>query len=230
MPTTDEPLSSWIATAAREMQGQAGAQATLEAAVRLATDNIAGAESVGVSIVSGRTVATPAWVGQMALDCDRLQYELDEGPCLGAIARHGTVISPSVAYDDRWPRWGPRVAEEAGVASVLAVWLFTDRDSLGALNMYSSVKDAFTSHDREEALALAAHVSIALSAVRESDSLHEGLDSRSVIGQAMGIVMERYGLTSAVAFALLTRLSSSGEVKLRDLAQEVVTSRKLPGE
>lgn len=228
MPTSEDPLAVWLADASREMEGQDGERATLAAAVRLAVGNIDGAESASVSIVSGRKIVTPAWEGDVSLESDRLQYELNEGPCLDSIAEHHAVHSPSLAYDQRWPSWGPRVVEEQGAHSVLSVRLFTDGQAYGALNMYSKHKDAFSDQDQEEATALAAHVAIALAAVRESDSLLAGLDSRSVIGQAMGVVMERFDLTPPVALALLSRISAGTQTKVRDVARQIVATRTVP--
>lgn len=166
--------------------------------------------------------------GELARECDRLQYLLGEGPCLDSIAERHAVRSPSLAYDERWPVWGPRVADDPGAHSVLSVRLFTDGHAFGALNMYSPAKDAFSDQDQEEATALAAHIAIALAAVRQSDSLLAGLDSRSVIGQAMGIIMERFDLAPPVALSLLGRIASSTQTKVRDVAREIVTTRSVP--
>lgn len=228
MPTSEEPLATWLASASREMEGEDGTQRTLEASVRLAVRNIDGAEAAGVTmVVRGRVEAT-AQQGPLAIACDRLEHELREGPCCAAIAEGADLYSPSVADDARWLRFGPRASSELGVGSALSMLLRTDGSWEGALTMWSSTKDAFSVQDRVEATALAAHVAIALSSVRRSDLLRGGLDSRSVVGQAMGIVMERYDITAPVAFALLTRLSSTHEIKLRQLAHQIVETRELP--
>jgi hypothetical protein len=144
---------------------------------------------------------------------DRLQYETGEGPCLDAIWTEETVYNPSLGYDRRWPRWGPRVVGETGAHSVLAFRLFTDRHTVGALNLCSRVHDAFDDTDRREGHALAAHIAIAVASVQQIDSLTDVLDPRSVIGQATGILMERYQLDQPRAFAVLARVSSTEERK-----------------
>lgn len=222
-------LNQRMAAAARELEKQFDAQHTMQAAVDLAVENVSGCEAAGISMVSkGGVIATPASTGPMVAIGDRLQYETGEGPCLDAIWNQETVYSPSLAYDARWPVWGPRVVEETGAHSVLAFQLFTDHESLGALNLYSTARDAFDDADRREGHALAAHIAIAVAAVQEIGSLTAALDSRSIIGQATGILMERYHLDQPRAFALLARVSGTEERKVRDIAVELIATRTLP--
>jgi GAF domain-containing protein len=161
---------------------------------------------------------------------DRLQFELGEGPCLDAVWEEESVYVPDLLTDPRWPTWGPRVTQKTGARSILSFRLFTVQDTLGALNLYSTRTDGFTADDRTEGLALAAHIAIALAAAQRIDQLGAALDSRTVIAQACGIVMERYDIDAVRAFALLTRLSSTQNVKLRDIASEVVLTRVLPSQ
>lgn len=212
-----------MAAAARELQSQADPQETLETAVKLAVSDVDGAESAAVSIghVKGQ-IETPASVGEMAVRGDQLQYETGEGPCLDAIWEEQTVYSPDLAADPRWPAWGARTAEETGAQSILAFHLFTQGQSVGALNLYSKTLDGFSATDRDEGLALAAHIAVALASARELETLGVALDTRTLIGQAIGIVMERYSLKGPEAFALLSRLSQTANVKVRNLATEIV--------
>jgi transcriptional regulator with GAF, ATPase, and Fis domain len=224
-----DSLNQRMAEAARELEKQFDAQHTMQSAVDLAVVNVTGCEAAGISIVRrGRDIYTPASTDPMVAAGDRLQYETGEGPCLDAIWDEETVYSPSLAYDRRWPLWGPRVAAETGAQSVLAFQLFTDHQSLGALNLYSRKRDAFDDADREDGQALAAHIAIAVAAVQEIGSLTAALDSRSIIGQATGILMERYGLDQPRAFAVLARVSAAEERKVRDIAVELVETRALP--
>jgi GAF domain-containing protein len=219
----ENTLSERMAAAARELQDQADPQETLEAAVRLAVSDVEGADSAAVSIghVRGQ-IETPASVGEMAVRGDKLQYETGEGPCLEAIWEEHTVYSPDLASDPRWPAWGARMAEETGAQSILAFHLFTQDQSVGALNLYSKTLDGFDAADREHGMALAAHIAVALASARKLETLGLALDTRTMIGQAVGIVMERYSLKSSEAFALLSRLSQNSNVKVRDLASEIV--------
>jgi AmiR/NasT family two-component response regulator len=110
----------------------------------------------------------------------------------------------------------------------LSFQLFTHEDTLGALNLYSRVRDGFREEDREDGLALAAHIAIAVAAAQEISQLTRAMDTRSVIGQALGILMERFDLDAARAFAVLTRISQTEQQKLQHVAAELVETRRLP--
>ncbi|MDN4175629.1 GAF and ANTAR domain-containing protein [Nocardioides sp. SOB77] len=223
-------LSERMSAAARDLQEHhADPAATFQRAVELVLANIDGCECAGISFVHARKeIDTVASTGQLAVDGDRLQYETGEGPCLDSIWEEQTTYSPDLGRDDRWPAWGPRVVEETKAQSVLSFQLFTHEDTLGALNLYATQRDAFDSEARDEGLAIAAHIAIAVSAAREVRDLSRAMDSRTVIGQATGILMERFDLDGGRAFSVLSRLSSHANVKVRDIAAEIVETRRLP--
>lgn len=225
-----DSLSEQIAAAARELEGEFDQGATLDKAVKLSVQVVPSAQEAGISLLLGRRgrIDTPAATSDLVRRIDELQYHFDEGPCLDAIRESETAQSPDVGADDRWPRWGPAAAEETGVRSMMCFRLFTHDDKLGALNLYSQHRNAFDDVDREHGLAIAAHMAIAVAAVQEIDYLKAGMDSRSLIGQAQGILMERFDLDPDRAFVVLTRLSSHANRKLRDIALEIVQTRLLP--
>lgn len=113
--------------------------------------------------------------------------------------------------------------------SALCFQLFTDQDNLGALNLYSTDLDGFGDDDYENGLALAAHVAVALAAAQEVESLNSAVASRTVIGQAEGILMERYDLQAEEAFAVLRRVSQDSNVKVAEIASDLVRTRQTPG-
>lgn len=221
-----DSLSERIADAARQLQDEHDdPNATLRLAVELAHDNVDGCDGAALSLVRSRKVAeTVAATDDMVKDVDRLQHELGEGPSLDAIWDQPTTYSPSIRHDHRWPSWGQRVAEETAVVSVASFRLFTRGDTLGALSLYSRCRAAFDEEARGQGLALAAHVAIASS--QKIRQLSVGLASRTVIGQATGVLMERFDLDAARAFGVLERLSSHHNIKLRDVAAEVVAHRE----
>jgi len=223
-------MSERMAAAARELQDQHDPASTMKIAVALLVQNVEGCEAAGVSLVHGRRrIDTPAASDDLVVIGNQLQSEVGEGPCLDAIWDHETVYVPDLATDSRWPRWGPRLVEATGMRSVLSLRLFTTQDTLGALNMYASRADGFGTSDVTEGLALAVHIAIAVAAAQRIDQLEAALDSRTVIAQACGMLMERFDMDAARAFALLTRLSSSQNVKVRDVAARLVLTRRIPG-
>jgi transcriptional regulator with GAF, ATPase, and Fis domain len=224
-----ESISERMAAAARELQNQHDPAATVKSAVDLLVQNVDGCTAASISLVYGkRRVETPAASDDLAATADRLQAELGEGPALDTLWDHETVYVPDLLTETRWPTWGPGLAEATGVRSVLTFRLFTLKDVIGALSMYSTAADAFTADDKAEGLALAAHIAIAVLAAQQVEHFEAALDSRTIIAQACGLVMERYGVDAVRAFAVLTRLSSSQNVKVRDVAAELVLTRVLP--
>lgn len=225
-----ETLSERMAAAARELHDQDDPASTVNSAVALLVQNVEGCEAAGVSLVHGKgRVDTPAASAEVVVIGDQLQSELGEGPCLDTIWEQETVYVPDLATDPRWPQWGQRLVQATGVHSVLCFRLFTSADTLGALSLYASRVDGFSAQDKVEGLALATHITMAVAAAQNIDLLETSLDSRTVIAQACGMVMERFEIDSVRAFAVLTRLASNQNVKLREVAAEMVLSVKFSG-
>ena len=216
-----------LAAAAREMADEGSTGDTLESAVTLACELVEGCDVAGISIVHGHKIDTPYATDEVLRLIDEEQFTLEQGPCRDAIRDHETVTSNDLATDSRWPVWGPAMAREAGVHSCLCVRLFTSGDSLGALNLYSRTTHGFTSQDIDHAVALAAQIALAFQGSEDHRNFEAGLANRSMIGQAVGIVMERYSLDAGTAFKVLARLSSQHNIKLVEIARELVTSGTL---
>jgi GAF domain-containing protein len=223
-----DPLADRMQAAARELEHPLDPQATMEVAVRLAVDNVGTATAAGITLTSRKGhLRTEAHVGDMVEHADRLQYDLGEGPCREAIWVQPLVTSADLARDPRWPTWGPRVVAETE-RSVLSLRLFVQNDTVGSLNLYSRTAEGFDQDDVDVAVALATHTALAMAATREIESLNAALDTRTITGQAIGIVMERFRLSPDRALAVLVRLSSHNNLKLRDVATDLVTRGDLP--
>jgi GAF domain-containing protein len=160
-------------------------------------------------------------------DVDRLQYDLREGPCVRAAERLEEISSPDVAGDPRWPRWGP-LAAERGMLSAVSVDLSADNRRLGALNLYGGAIRRFGPEDVEAARYFAPFASTVLAAAITEDNLRTAVDARTITGQATGILMERFQLSSEQAIAVLRRYSQQTNIRLRDVAQELIRTRQLP--
>jgi hypothetical protein len=122
--------------------------------------------------------------------------------------------------EPRWPRFAHRAAE-AGAGSMLSFRLWVEGDDLGALNLYGRQPNAFDEESEQVGLLFVSHAAIAWASAQKQDQLAESVDARDLIGQAKGIVMERYKLDSLKAFALLVRTSQHTNLKLRDIAAEL---------
>jgi hypothetical protein len=177
--------------------------------------------SITVRHADGR-LQTVAPTDDVLFDVDAAQYELQEGPCYEAASEVAHVTSPHLASDDRYPRYR-EVAVKAGIQAQAGIRLFDTPKSQGALNLYSSVEGAF--EDLGFLGALFRHQSaMAIEYAQEVHNLREAMQTRKTIGQAVGIVMERYELTEQRAFAFLARLSQHHNTKLRLVAQEIVAA------
>jgi len=159
---------------------------------------------------------------------DQAQYALGEGPCYDSSWRGQTLTSTNLADDEWWPRWAAE-ATALNIASILAVELTSVNDErLGSINTYWSRPRSFTTDDAAFISIFARQAALALAEAWKEDQLNTALDSRKLIGQAQGLLMERYDLDEAQAFEMLRRYSQDHNIKLRDVAAYLLATRKLP--
>lgn len=223
-PDPDTGLAQWFAEIARDLQARDGVDETLQQVCRLAVSTIDGCESAGVSLIHrGGRIDTPAASDSTAREIHELQTQLGEGPCLDAIWDKFIVQIDDLTVEKRWPRFAAR-AVEAAVRSTLSFQLFTHEYTLGALDLFSSELHAFDADAREIGRILAAHAAVASAEAREQAQLSQAIVTRQRIGEATGILAERHNITTDSAFRLLARASQNHNIKLRELAERLVTS------
>lgn len=199
---------------------------TLDGIVKYAKDSL-GADHAGIHMVTNGKIETAAATDAVVAHASKLQEEFGEGPCLQAVWSHDTFIVDDAATDDRWPTYGPKSAE-LGLHSILSVRLHTSTESLGALNIYSREVREFSDDDVAQTHIFGQHASVALATARREEGLRKAVDSRTAIGQAQGILMERFGLSADQAFAVLRRYSQTYNIKLRSVADRLIEIRELP--
>jgi hypothetical protein len=197
--------------------------ATLSRITRSAAEAIPGIDyaSISVTTKAGR-IQTLAPTDPVANEADELQYELRQGPCYDAVAGVPVVQVDDLASDCRWPDYGPKAASAFGVGSQLAFQFCAHPHARGALNLYSSHPHHIDADTRQLGAMFARLVAIALGWARHDESLSDALVTRQQIGQAVGIVMERYQLDADRAFSFLVRVSQTGNVKLREVAAGII--------
>jgi GAF domain-containing protein len=100
-------------------------------------------------------------------------------------------VIPDLRADGRWPRWSPAAAG-LGVGSSVSVNLFTDT-ALGSLNLYSLHPRDYDHADLEAAKVIGAHASVVLAYARTEQNLWQAIDTRNLIGQAQGMLMQNTG-------------------------------------
>lgn len=217
-------VTAAIASAARALnQSDASVEATLEAIALAARDSIPGFDLAGISTVDAHgNVTTRAASSPLVLKFDDLQYSLGEGPCLDALGSAHVVSVPRIRHEQRWPRYVPEVIR-LGLRSQLAVKLgLDDNGTLGGINLYSTISDDIGPEAESIAELFAIQATSALGSVIRIDQLNQAMHTRKVIGQAIGILMERYEIPEDNAFTFLIRASQTENIKVRDIAQELV--------
>jgi GAF domain-containing protein len=183
----------------------------------------------GITVMNGDggDLVTTAASDPVVEKADQLQVELDEGPCRDAAWHQHTLVVADLSTDDRWPRWTPR-ATTLGLSSILAVEMTLRDRPFAALNLYCARPRRFDADEIAFAHLFGRHAAVALAAARKEDTLAEAVDARTLIGQAQGILMERFGLDANQAFDVLRRYSQDNNTKLRAVAEHVVSNRTLP--
>ena len=226
--STDRDAGKALAQAARTIHREDTLEETLAAIAETARISVPGIDHAGISIITPQGgIETKAATDDLVWELDQIQYALGEGPCVSAMRETPVVAVPHARHDQRWPDFMPP-ALKRGLRSQLAVRLFLDEEgTMGALNLYSTSQEEIDPDAEHVAELFAAHAAIALHQAREVEHLNHALESRKVIGQALGILMERYGLDENRAFAFLLRASSTSNIKLRDIAAQLVEDTHL---
>jgi hypothetical protein len=206
---------------------------TLTSVAELAVATIEGCDFAGIVTIDTGVPTTPVLTDPMVLAVDAIQQRTGEGPSMDAIAHRIIVSVDDLKTDLRWPLFSPQAVIE-GIRSALSLPLAPNsRD--GALNLYALYPAAFGVVDRAKATILASLASLAVSVAhshedeeRRAENLHAALGTRETIGEALGILMERERITADQAFDILRRASQHLNIKLRDVAQNLVDTGESP--
>jgi GAF domain-containing protein len=217
-----------LADMVMNVSAESGLDATIDRLVEYVRP-ATGCDAAGIMLSTKKSITPAVATSQEARQADALQVDLGQGPCVRAVWDADAVLVTDTASDPRWPDWSAKVAG-LGYASVLSLRLFDRQSTLGALNLYSHVQSAFDEDDIEVAEIFARHASVALSSAKEEEGLRTAIGAQKRIGQAQGILMERFGLDEDQAFAVLRRYSQDNNTKLRDVAEHIIATRRLPHE
>ena len=216
-------IAAALTESAKALHAPRSLEESLDAIVEAARTTVPGFDHVGVSVThrDGK-IETMAGTDQLVWELDDLQYRNRQGPCVTAIESDTVVIVEHADREQRWPVYIPE-AVKMGLRAQLGIRLYTDDDgTLGGLNLYSTENDVVDKDALGIAQLFATHAAIALGRSQHEHGLNEALATRKTIGQAVGILMERYGIDDDRAFHFLIRTSSTSNVKLRLIAQEIV--------
>jgi GAF domain-containing protein len=205
-----------------------GVPETIDQIVGFAVETI-GTNFGGITLLNsrGRAFKTVGATHESVHTADALQYDLREGPCVDAAVADALVISAYLATDERWPTWGPR-ASLLGFNSILSAEMHARGRRIGALNLYGAEEATFTREDMVLAALFARQGALALGYARSEEGLRQALETRTVIGQAQGLLMERLEIDADRAFSTLKRYSQQHNIKLKVLCRQLVETRALP--
>jgi GAF domain-containing protein len=216
-----------VAAIAMELQALQTPAETAEQVVKYAQHQL-DADHAGITLITAKgSLETLAPTDPLVEAVDALQYELGEGACLDSSWEGQTLAAEDLSTDRRWPNWGPKVAA-SGIISALAAELRTDQRRIGAINLYWSRRRKISVDDAAYAQNFARHAALALQASLNEANLQVALDTRKLIGQAQGILMERFDLDDNQAFCVLKRYSQDHNIKLRMVAERLIETRRLP--
>jgi hypothetical protein len=196
---------------------------TLARITHAARDTVPGADYASISVrrPDGR-LETLAPTSPLVATADLLQNELHEGPCYDVVTDEQEMYAENLATDTRWPTYGRR-ASELGLCSQLAMRLHTEPGTAVGLNLYS--RETFAFDDAHQVAEIfVSHAKVALGYAHEVEGLRAAVSTRTIIGTAVGIVMERYTLNDERAFEFLIRVSQRSNIKLRDVASGIVAA------
>jgi GAF domain-containing protein len=213
---------------ARQLLGEHHTPDTLQRIVELAVEHLDACEFAGISYVERQQITSPASSSDVPRIVDEIQSEVGEGPCIDAIRNRELFQTGNLPAEVRWPHFSRRAHDETGVMSILAVRLFADNETMGALNLYSTRPDAFDDTDVAFAAVFATHAAVAIDSARREANLEHKAASRDLIGRAKGIVMSLQHVTDERAFQMLRVASQRLNVKLTQVAQQVSDTGQLP--
>lgn len=219
-----------LAMAARDIDAAETVDSVAQQSVEFVATYIGGCAAASITFAGRESFESLAESDSLALRADQLQAELGEGPSLDAVVETPTVYAADLAHDPRWPLWAGSVVHDLGVRSIVSYRLFTSDETIGALNLYGKDVDAFDDEARELGYLAATQIAVVISSTRKEQSFRSALATRVAIGQAQGMLMERFGLSADQAFNVLRRASTSHDVPLREIADELIRTRELPAD
>jgi hypothetical protein len=227
---SDPNLSSTLGSMSRALLTEdANLQAALRRIAQAGSALFPKCAGASITIIETGLPSTVAATNEAALMLDESQYEVDDGPCLTAARTNLTIRIDDTAADDRWPNFATS-ANDVGVWSSLSLPLqIADESYRGGLNLYGAEPMAFSESDEQVASAFADQATVLVANTRAywaafdmTKNLTIAMESRGVIDQARGILMERHRVDADTAFGILRERSQAENRKLREIAREIV--------
>ncbi|BBY50738.1 hypothetical protein MARA_42060 [Mycolicibacterium arabiense] len=214
-----------MAELARAVAAPRSAEEIFSEVTEAAVELIPGVDTAGILLITkGGKFESHAGTTDLPHELDALQHMLKEGPCMDAALDDVMLRTEDFRNEMRWPAYSAAVAN-LGVLSGMSFRLYTNERTAGALNLFGFEPMNWTVDQQTVGSVLAAHAAAAIIANRQGEQLHSALNTRDRIGQAKGIIMERFGVDDMRAFDMLRRLSQESNTPLVEVAEGVVNTR-----
>lgn len=219
-------LALRMAEMARAVAAPSSAEDIFSEVTAAAVELIPGVDTAGILLITkGGKFESHAGTTDLPHELDELQRTFQEGPCLDAALDDSDVVrTDDFRNETRWPAYSAAVAK-LGVLSGLSFRLFTKDRTAGALNLFGFQPVQWSTDHQLTGSVLAAHAAAAIMSNRQGDQLRSAVASRDRIGQAKGIIMERFAIDDVQAFEMMRRLSQEGNIPLVDIAERVIETR-----
>ncbi|MFG1911484.1 GAF and ANTAR domain-containing protein [Kribbella sp. NPDC048928] len=217
-----------FARLAEELHAAGGVQETVEAVAQFALQAVS---CKYASVTLFANTFEPEFVALTDLKLTQLrQREIEdrEGPLTETVERAEVVLIPDTSAERRWSDQWREDMVAAGILSAMHLPLAVEGRTQAVLSVYGERPHSFSADDLAIAHILARHATVAIGTARRGENLTQAVDARKLVGQAMGILMERFDLDPDQAFNVLRRYSQTNNRKLRDVAQDLIDTRHLP--
>lgn len=225
---TENELLEQLAEIAHRLSEADGVDDLLQLIVDLGEDYLEGCDGASLMLIGkNRTISSPAFSSRVAYDSDLAQYKADEGPCLDALRDHAVYMIDDLETEERWPKYRA-LALTLGVRSMLSYRLYAKGRTFGALDFYAKRPNVYSPFSKVIGQVFASHAGVALKGAITEAGFEKAIQSRDIIGQAKGIIMERRDLPAADAFAKLTAVSRAQHIRVRDIAAQIVATGEIP--
>ena len=193
-----------------------------------AVEFVDGCDHASLMLRRNGRIQTVGSSDDLAREIDALERTLGEGPCLDAIDESEPdqhICTDLTDGSSRWPDLAAAILESTPVRGMAGFRIRQDGQKVGALNVFSDTAGALDDHSLDQAIMLTAFASVSLAALdrgEEASTLRRGLESNREIGKAIGLLMATHGVDDAQAFQMLSKLSQELNVKLAQVAAQVI--------
>lgn len=197
--------------------------------IDVAVKSVPGAQYAGITVAKRQSVTeTAAATHRFPAMLDIIQDRCQQGPCLSAAAQQDRVCIDDLETDERWPLYREEALSQTPIRSILSFGMFGDAGTAAALNFYAEPINAFDDGSVHLGMMFATHATLVWNMVRRDQQFRAALISRDIIGQAKGMLMERFNIDATEAFRLLARLSQDSNTRVAEVARQVVEGKDAP--